>query len=99
MKNREDLIKEANDLIELITTYKVLKKEQVFRSIKNKDDNVKMSIIKLLQRDDKIYIYNDICSATEKWTEFYDRGMITAFWILLDFWDNAIFNSAASYPF
>ena len=98
MKNREDLIKEANDLIELITTYKVLKKEQVFKSIKNKDDNVKMSIIKLLQRDDKIYIYNDICSATEKWTEFYDRGMITAFWILLDFWDNAIFNSAASYP-
>ena len=45
-----------------------------------------------------MFVFDDICSVYEKWTKYFDRGMITAFWILLDFWEKAIFNSTASYP-
>ena len=98
MRNREDLVIEANELIEVISTYKVLKLEQIMRSIRNKEQNVKKSIVRLLQRQDRIYIFDDICSVQEKWTACFDKGIITAFWILLDFWDEIIFNSTATFP-
>ena len=73
MKNREDLIKEANDLIELITTYKVLKKEQVFRSIKNKDDNVKMYSDMIIETSSKL---NDLKIKS------VNRQMLYEIWLL-----------------
>ena len=98
MRNREELVTEANELIEVISTYKVLKLEQILRSIRNKEHNVKRSIVRLLQRQDRLYIFDDICSSDEKWTKNFDKGIIKAFWILLDFWDEIIFNSTAAYP-
>ena len=65
MRNREELVTEANDLIEVISTYKVLKLDQIIKSIRNKEYGVKKSIIRLLQRQDRIYIFDDICSAEE----------------------------------
>lgn len=98
MRNREELVTEANELLEVISTYKVLKLEQIMRSIRYKEQNVKRSIVRLLQRQDRIYIFDNICSAEEKWTKCFDKGTITAFWVLLDFWDDIIFNSTATYP-
>jgi hypothetical protein len=98
LRSREDLVTEANELIEIISTYKVLKFEQILRSIRNKEQSVKKSIIKLLERQDRIYIFDNICSVEEKWTKCFDKGIITAFWVLLDFWDDIIFNSTATYP-
>lgn len=98
MRNREEHVTEANKLIEVISTYKVLKLEQVMRSIRNKEQNVKKSIVRLLECQDRIFIYDDICSVQEKWTKYFDKGVITAFWILLDFWDEVIFSSMAKFP-
>lgn len=98
MRNREELVTEANELIEIISTYKVLKFEQILKSIRNKELNVKKSIVKLLERQDRIYVFDNICSVEEKWTKCFDKGIITAFWVLLDFWDEIIFNSIATYP-
>ena len=98
MKTREAVIKEAKELLEVITTYKVLKLEQLYAIIKNKDNTVKQSIIRLLERRDRIFIHNDIVSVKENWTNDFDKGLITAFWILLDFWDDVLFNTIAGFP-
>ena len=98
MRNRDELVKEANELIKLISTYKVLKIEQVLRSIRKTEKSVKKSIVNLLQRQNRIYVFDDICSSTEQWTKDFDKGLIKAFWILLDFWDDIIFNDIASFP-
>ena len=98
MRNRDELVEEANELIKLISTYKVLKLEQVLRSIRNTEKSVKKSIVNLLHKQNRLYIFDDICSVTEQWTKDFDKGLIKAFWILLDFWDDIIFNDTASFP-
>ena len=34
----------------------------------------------------------------ETWTKNFDKSLITAFWVLLDFWDEVVFNNTAAYP-
>ena len=98
MRTREEFVTEAIEVLDLISTYKVLRLEQILKTIRNKEDTVKKAIIRLLQRQDRIYVYDEICSVQEKWIKHFDKGIITAFWILLDFWDDIIFNSTATYP-
>ena len=98
MRTREEVLTEAKDLVEILSTYKVLKLEQLYRTIRNKEEHVKMSIIRILQHEDRLFIHDDLASACENWTKYYDKGMITAFWILLDFWDEVLYNTSASFP-
>jgi len=98
LRNREELVTEANGLLELISTYKVLKVEQILRTINKKEHSVRKSIIRLLECQNRIYIFDDICSVLEEWTKCFDKSIITAFWILLDFWDDVIFNTTATFP-
>lgn len=98
MKTREAVIKDAKELLEVITTYKVLKVEQLYAAIREKEQSVKQAIIRLLDRENRIFIHDDIVSVREQWSKDFDRGIITAFWILLDFWDDVLFNTAAGFP-
>lgn len=98
LKSRDELLNEAKELVEIITVYKVLKKEQLYAVIKNKDDSVKQSIIRYLDRKDRIFIHDGIISADENWSKYYDKGLIKAFWILLDFKDDVIFNKPGDFP-
>lgn len=98
MKTREAVIKDAKELLEVITTYKVLKLEQLYAAIRGKEHAVKQSIIRLLDRENRIFIHEDIVSVRENWSKDFDRDIITAFWILLDFWDDIIFNTSAAFP-
>lgn len=98
LKSRDDLLNEAKELVEIITVYKVLKKEQLYAVIKNKDDSVKQSIIRYLDRKDRIFIHDGIVSAEENWSKYYDKGLIKAFWILLDFKDKVLFNKPGDFP-
>lgn len=98
MRTREAVIKDAKELLEIITTYKVLKLEQLYAAIRGKEKSVKQAIIRLLDRENRIYIHDDIVSVKEKWSKDFDKGIITAFWILLDFWDDILFNTTAGFP-
>ena len=98
MRTREEMVTDAIGVIELMSIYKVLKLDQIMKTIRNKKDTVKKSIIRLLQRQDRIFVYDDICSVQETWTKNFDKSLITAFWVLLDFWDEVVFNNTAAYP-
>lgn len=98
MRKRENMMEDAKNVLEIITTYKVLKLEQLYSVIRNKEKQVKQSVIRLLEREERIYIHEDIASSTEKWSKSFDKSMITAFWILLDFWDDVLFNTISAFP-
>lgn len=98
MITRDNMIEDAKNVLEIITTYKVLKLEQLYSVIRNKEKQVQQSVIRLLEREERLYIHEDIASSTEKWSKDFDIGLITAFWILLDFWDDVLFNDISAFP-
>lgn len=98
MNTRAATVQDVRDLLEIITTYKVLKLEQLYYAIKKKEFHIKQAIIKKLERQDRIFINGDIVSSEEKWVKKYDSGTIKAFWIMLDFWEDVLFNTTARFP-
>lgn len=98
MRGRAELCVDIKQIREIISVYKVLKLEQVYRVMKDKEIRIKKMIVSLLQRNEMMFVFDDICSSTNNWSKDIDKGIITAFWILLDFWDDVIFNDVASFP-
>lgn len=98
MTSRETVTGDALKLLDIITTYKVLKLEQLIAVIKDKKENVRRTIIKLLERTDRIFIKDDLVSSTENLTKNYDRGIIIAFWVLLDFQSEWVFHTTSVFP-
>lgn len=98
MKTRADFMEDAKNVLEIITTYKVLKQEQLLRAIFNKNQQKRQAVIRLLEREKRIYLCDDLVSSEEKWSKHYDKGLITAFWILLDFEDEVLFHTLSAFP-
>lgn len=98
MKGREELYGDIKQIREIISDYKVLKIEQIYKTIRNKEPRIKKTILTLMKNDGIIFISDDMCSSTDNWVKNFDRAVITAFWILLDFWDEVLFNNAAAFP-
>lgn len=98
MKGREELCEDIRKIREVISEYKVLKLEQVYKTISDKELKVKKSIITMMKNSGTIFVFDDICSATDNWVKNLDKSMIKAFWILLDFWDEVLFNTSATFP-
>lgn len=98
MKGREELCEDMRKIREIISTYKVLKLEQIYKAISDKELKVQKTIITLMKNSGTIYVFDDICSATDDWVKNLDKSTITAFWILLDFWNEVLFNTAATFP-
>lgn len=98
MRGREELCEDIKNIREIMSIYKVLKLEQLYKALGDKEPKVKKSIITLMKNSNTIYVFDDMCSATDDWIKNLDKGMIKAFWILLDFWDEVLFNNAATFP-
>lgn len=100
MKTREDLYgKEARELIRNITLYKTLTYEQVYRLYPGKESSIK-NLLSVLIKQGRIF-YNPTAgqlSANQECDAAPDMGMITAFWVLLDFIDRAEFHTASDFP-
>lgn len=98
MRTREAVIQDAKELLEIITTYKALRLEQLLAVMGDKDISAKRSVLRLLEREDRLFIHGDIASAEEKWSKGFDWGLIAAFWVLLDFWNEVLYHTTAGFP-
>jgi len=98
MQGREALHKDMQMVREVMANYKVLKYEQIYQMIKKEEHRFKKMIINFLVKDNTLFVFDDICSATHSWEHDYDRDLIRAFWVLLDFWDSVIANGRGTYP-
>lgn len=100
MKTRENLYsKEAHDLIRNITLYKTLTCEQVYRLYPGKESSIK-NLLSVLIKQGRIF-YNPGAgrlSASSECDAAPDKGMIAAFWVLLDFIDRVEYHTASDFP-
>ncbi len=98
MRTKEHLREEAMMLLEIISTYKVLNMEQLLAVMGEKDVRQKQTVLKILEKEDRIFINGEIVSSVQKWNKCYDKALIIAFWVLLDFWEEVLYNTPAPFP-
>lgn len=100
MKTRENLYaNEAKEIIRVITLYKTLVSEQVYRLFPGKENSIK-KLLSILIRQGRIF-YDTTAnrlSANQECNAAPDMGMIAAFWVLLDFIDRAEYHTASDFP-
>lgn len=101
MKTREQIYNgEGTQLLRLITTYHVLRYEQVIRFFsRSKEDSIK-SLITSLTKQGRIYHdkERELLSDTPESAVSPDYGLIAAFWILLDFKEALVYHTSGDFP-
>lgn len=100
MKTRDNLYaNEAKEIVRVITLYKTLTSEQVYRLFPGKESSIK-NLLSVLIRQGRIF-YNPTTgrlSANQECDSAPDMGMIAAFWILLDFIDKVEYHTSSDFP-
>lgn len=56
MKGREELCEDMRKIREIISTYKVLKLEQIYKTISDKEPKVRRSIITMMKNAGTIFV-------------------------------------------
>jgi len=99
LKTREALYKETTEIMRVMAAYKTLKYHQILRLYPDKPEIVRNIISKLIQQKRIVYSDdNDILSYGDDNKQNYNRGLISAFWVLIDFIDEAEYHSPSEYP-
>ncbi len=100
MKTRKELYsKEATELLRVISEYRTLLAEQVYRLFPGHGSAVKSVLNHLVSQGRIIYDADgDRYSVNEECDAKTDRSMLLAFWVLLDFIDKAEYHFAADFP-
>jgi hypothetical protein len=99
LKTREALYRETSEIMRVMSVYKTLKYNQIIRVFPEKIDVVK-SIISRMIKEKRIF-YNkesDTLSYDSNAGESPNNGLITAFWVLIDFFDGVEYHSPSEYP-
>ncbi len=100
MKTRENLYaNEAKEIVRVITLYKTLVSEQIYRLFPGKESSIK-NLLSILIRQGRIFYDPAVnrLSANQECCAAPDMGMIAAFWVLLDFIDRAEYHTASDFP-
>lgn len=98
MKTRAQIYgQEANSLLRDITTYRVLKEEQLLRLYPGKRGQVK-NLLAYLTKQGRIFHVDDLYCAAPECAVGIDRGMLSALWVLVDFIDRVEYHGPGEFP-
>ena len=100
LKMKDNLYMETKEIINALSLYKTLKYEQIIRMFPNKKEETIKNILSNLIKEKKI-IYDEETSRVSYGFEpdnNPDLNLITAFWILVDFFDTVEFHYLSEYP-
>lgn len=89
---------EIKRMRKFISEYKVVKLEQFDRYLYNKEPRIKHIIRSHMMKKDMLYVSEGMCSTNADWRAGYDPGLIKALWVMLDFCEDAEYDSVAEYP-
>ena len=99
MKTRKDLQRETAEIIRIMSSYRTLKYNQILRIFSKKPEIIR-NIISRLIRDKRLF-YNEEnemlsygCSADEN----PNNALISAFWVLVDFFGGVEYHTPSEYP-
>lgn len=98
MKTRGQIYsQEAAGLLRDISTYRVLKEEQLLRLYPGKRSQVK-NLLDYLTKQGRIYRVGDLYCAGPECADNIDQGLLAAVWVLADFSDRVEFHAAGDFP-
>ena len=97
MKTRNDLYKEAAELLRVMAEYKVLLTEQVLRLFPGREEKVQTMLVNL-HHQRRIWVSQDGRTLKAAEDAETDAGIIKAFWILLDYIDRIEYHCAGTFP-
>lgn len=100
IKTRDEIYgKEASDILRVITTYKCLLENQIYR-LYQKNDKVIKNLLSHLTKQGRINYNSELkyYTASKEDEINLDYGLISAFWVLLDFIDQVEYHSICDFP-
>ena len=98
MKTRKDIYSgEATELLRVMADYKTLLYEQVMRLFPGREERIN-NLLTNLRRQGRLWQSEDGKIVKVAKEVEIDRGMIKAFWVLLDFIDSTEYHCSGSFP-
>ena len=98
LRGAEEHYADVKKMREFISEYKAVTLEQFDRYLYDKEPRVKKIIRKQLVSKDLMFIVDGMCSVKPDWQHYYDRAMVKALWVMLDFCEEIDHNSPQEYP-
>ena len=98
MKTRKDLYKETAEMLRIVSTYKVLLREQIYRFFWYKDTDVVDSVLFNLVRQKRLIVEDDIIALTAEHIGKLDMRVINSIWVLLEFIEDITYHTASDFP-
>jgi len=100
LKTLEDIQKELPEIIRVLSLYRTLMYNQILRLFPDKSDKIDSVLKRLIKQKRIIYDRDDdtLSYGSEANDKNYDYGLISAFWVLLDFLDKVEYHSPSDYP-
>lgn len=99
LKTRKDLQRETFEIIRIMSTYKTLKYNQILRLFPNKPEIIQGIISRLIKEKRLFYAdENEMLSYGNSAGESPNNGLISAFWVLTDFFSGVEYHTPSEYP-
>lgn len=96
MRTRDDLT-EAREVVRVLSLYGALLFQQILALFPGRAETVRNMIARLIKQKRLFYI-EDCCAVAISPKKQLDAGMVSAFWVLLDFLDQVDFHTASDFP-
>ena len=100
MKTRMELYQDAEELLRLLSEYRVLLKPQLYLFFKDMDRGKLDRMLSRLQRLKRLYTdeARQMAAISEDALESPDLSLIRSVWVLLDFMDYTVYHTKAEFP-
>lgn len=98
LRGAEEHYADVKKMREFISEYKTVKIEQFDKYLYDKEQRIKNIIRRRLVSQDLMFVVDGMCSVKPDWQHYYDRAMIKALWVMLDFCEEIDYNSPQEYP-
>lgn len=96
MRTRDDLT-EAKEVVRVLSLYGALLFQQILALFPGRAETVRNMIARMIKQKRLFYI-EDCCAVAISPEKQLDAGMVSAFWVLLDFLDQVDFHIASDFP-
>jgi len=98
LKTRKDLYEETAELFRIVSVYKALLREQLYRFFWYKDAAVVDNVISNLARRKRIVVQGAIVALSTEHLGKLDMRVVNSIWILLEFIEETSYHTSSNFP-
>ena len=96
MRTRDDLT-EAKEVVRVLSLYGALLFQQVLALFPGRAETVRNMIARMVKQK-RLFYLQDCCAVAISPERELDTGMVSAFWVLIDFLDQVDYHTSSDFP-